>query len=263
MASNHLLSITSISEYFKEDIKQLNRGEIAYKDNHILKFQADPSLGIIVGELKPSMRNNLYNVKLFVKDGCIADAQCSFPRGTLVCHHIAALAIYTLYNLSSTDKACSWSASKNNTLGEIKSLNQINNCIPCPDTSVSNVDFDNFRETLMIKSKDFVALKNFVQTKIYVTDTVEQINNDLWFKYRKNRLTASHFGKVLAAFKKDKFSKSLFKSLSNDTNLSDVLKQEENVEVTPTGLWLLNSGLLGASPDELVGSNYTVEVKCP
>ncbi|XP_008184002.1 uncharacterized protein LOC103309687 [Acyrthosiphon pisum] len=90
-------------------------------------------------------------------------------------------------------------------------------------------------------------------------------------------LLTCHFGKVLAAFKKDKFSKSLFKSLSNnlsgthsiqwgisnESSAIDVLKQEENVEVTPTGLWLSNSGLLGALPDGLVGSNYTVEVKCP
>lgn len=151
--------------------------------------------------------------------------------------------------------------------------------------SIESLILDN-RCQYLVKSKDFVALKNYVQTKIYVTDvsiiqiakdTVGKINNDLWFKYRKNRLTASHFGKVLAAFKKDKFSKSLFKSLSNDTNLNgihsiqwgisnessaiDVLKQEENVEVTPTGLWLSNSGLLGALPDGLVGSNYIVEVK--
>lgn len=80
----------------------------------------------------------------------------------------------------------------------------------------------------LVNSKDFVTLINYVKAKMYVTDlsiiqvakdTVGQINNDLWYKYRKNRLTARNFGQVLAASKKDKFSKSLFKSLSNDTNL--------------------------------------------
>jgi len=33
--------------------------------------------------------------------------------------------------------------------------------------------------------------------------------------------------------------------------------------VVATSLWLSNSGLLGASPDGLVGSNYTVEIKYP
>lgn len=32
MAGNHLLSITSILDYFKNIIKQLKRGEIVYKD---------------------------------------------------------------------------------------------------------------------------------------------------------------------------------------------------------------------------------------
>lgn len=55
MAGNHILSITSISEYFKDNIKQLKRGEIAYKDGHVLKIQTDVDLNLIVGEIKPSM----------------------------------------------------------------------------------------------------------------------------------------------------------------------------------------------------------------
>lgn len=64
----------------------------------------------------------------------------------------------------------------------------------------------------LVKSKDFVTLTNYVKTKMCVTDlsiiqvakdTVGKINNDLWYKYSKNRLTASHFGEVLAASKKD------------------------------------------------------------
>lgn len=69
------------------------------------------------------------------------------------------------------------------------------------------------------------------------------------------------------------------KSLNNDTNLNgvhaiqwgitnescgiNILKQEETIEVIPTGLWLSNNGFLGASPDGLVGMNHIVEVKCP
>jgi len=185
---------------------------------------------------------------------------------------LAQALYYTHYNLNSTDIARSWSVRKSNSLVEIKTIKQIHNCIPCPDVSVSNVDFDNFRETLvnlsvpvgfswllqletesitsehllvdsteslvldkrcqyLVNSKDFVTLTNYVKAKMYVTDlsiiqvaknTVGQINNDLWYKYRKNRLTASHFGQVLATSKKGKFSKSLFKSLNNDTNLSGI-----------------------------------------
>jgi len=68
MAGNHILSISSISEYFKDNIKQLKRGEIAYKDGHVLKIPADLDLNIIVGEIKPSMRNDKYKVKLMLND---------------------------------------------------------------------------------------------------------------------------------------------------------------------------------------------------
>jgi len=68
------LSISSISEFFKDSIKQLKRSEIAYKDNHVLKFQADMNLQIIKGEIKPSMKNGSYKVQLNLKDGYLLDA---------------------------------------------------------------------------------------------------------------------------------------------------------------------------------------------
>ena len=43
-----------------------------------------------------------------------------------------------------------------------------------------------------------------------------------------------------------------------------VYEMSENVEVTPSGLWLSASGrLVGASPDGVIGSTKTGEVKCP
>jgi len=57
MAGNQLLSICSISEFYKDSIKQLKRGDVAYKDNHVLKFQVDMNLQIITGKIKPSMKN--------------------------------------------------------------------------------------------------------------------------------------------------------------------------------------------------------------
>lgn len=97
--------------------------------------------------------------------------------------------------------------------------------------------------------------------------------------HHTNRLTASHFGHILFSCQKHKFSKFFFKSLQNNTNLSgvhaiqwgitneisgiEVLEQEQNVNVVSTGLWLSNNGYLGASPDGLVNSEHTVEIKCP
>jgi len=43
--------MSSISEFFKDSLKQLKRGEVAFKDNHVLKFQADMNLQIITGEI--------------------------------------------------------------------------------------------------------------------------------------------------------------------------------------------------------------------
>ena len=40
-------------------------------------------------------------------------------------------------------------------------------------------------------------------------------------------------------------------------------KKNENVKVISTGLWLCKNGFLGVSLDEMVNSDYIVEVKCP
>jgi len=68
MAENHILPFSSISEYFKDNIKRLKRDEIAYKDGHVLKFQADIDLNVTVGEVKPNMKNDKYKVKMMLND---------------------------------------------------------------------------------------------------------------------------------------------------------------------------------------------------
>lgn len=146
MAGNHILSISSILEYFKDSVKQFKRGEIAYKNGHVLKFQADLDLNIIVGEIKPSMKNDKYKVKLMLNDGSIVDAECTYPRGKVVCHHIAALALYTHYNLSSTDQSCSWNVRKNITRSEVKTISQIYGSFESPATAVAEKDFDIFKK---------------------------------------------------------------------------------------------------------------------
>ena len=35
------------------------------------------------------------------------------------------------------------------------------------------------------------------------------------------------------------------------------------MDVQPTGVWLTNSGILGGSPDGLIGDDTVVEIKCP
>lgn len=50
--------------------------------------------------------------------------------------------------------------------------------------------------------------------------------------------------------------------ISNENCGIEILKREENVEVISTGIWLSNSGFLGASPDRLIGTDKIIEVKC-
>lgn len=89
MDGNNLLSLASISDYFKNNIKQLKRGEIDYKDN-VLKFHADPNLGIIVGEVKLNIRKYPYKVELSVNNDCITNSKCFYFRATVIYYHIAA-----------------------------------------------------------------------------------------------------------------------------------------------------------------------------
>lgn len=106
--------------------------------------------------------------------------------------------------------------------------------------------------------------------------TKGQRHNPVWHQLRKGRLTASNFGVVLKA---KRVTPSLIKRLTGTYNLSGVqsinwgvIQEEEGIkaleaakqcEVVDSGLWLSRSGVLGASPDGLVGEDAIVEVKCP
>jgi len=106
--------------------------------------------------------------------------------------------------------------------------------------------------------------------------TVGQRNNPLWHLARKGRLTASNFGCILNA---KRVTPSLIKILHGEydisrvkavawgtTNESEAVKAFTSITGLPvveTGLWLHESGVLGASPDGLIGANHILEVKCP
>ncbi|XP_039297261.1 uncharacterized protein LOC111057589 [Nilaparvata lugens] len=110
--------------------------------------------------------------------------------------------------------------------------------------------------------------------------TVGQCENPLWFAAKKYRLTASNFGKVLSAYKRNRYPPSLFKQLKGDYNFKAVrslqwgrdneqtalrcLEEVNSVKIEKTGVWLHESGFLGASPDGIIkNENAIVEVKCP
>jgi len=85
MAGNHVLSISSLSSFFKDNLKQFKRGEIADKDGQILKFQADLEQNIVVGDVKLSMKSDPYKVRILLNELSISDAHCSCPRGVAIC----------------------------------------------------------------------------------------------------------------------------------------------------------------------------------
>ena len=106
--------------------------------------------------------------------------------------------------------------------------------------------------------------------------TTGQRDNPSWQMIRKSRLTASNFGSILSA---KRVTPSLIERLLGEydltrvkaiqwgiTNEPEALKafsQITGLQVVETGVWLHECGLLGASPDGLVGDNSVLEAKCP
>lgn len=119
-----------------------------------------------------------------------------------------------------------------------------------------------------------------VQTTAIEEVTRGQRDNPLWSLYRKGRLTASTIGLVIKAIaSKRRPCKSLMKTLLGAYNLEGVkavqwgithestaistYEEATGQTVSPSGLWLHSSGILGGSPDGIVNSTTIIEVKCP
>lgn len=144
----------------------------------------------------------------------------------------------------------------------------------------------------IFNSQDFLQAENkrtFLEEKAKIDEesklfiskiTLGQIMSKEWNVLRQDRLTASNFGKVLNACKRNKYPPSLFQQICGEYNLDGVksvmwgrdnedsakscFTQHMHKEIKSTGLWLHESGVLGASPDGFVdGEKAIVEIKCP
>ena len=109
-----------------------------------------------------------------------------------------------------------------------------------------------------------------------------QQNNPAWGACRKGRITASNFGAVIRHMQSKRrttASKSLLRKLMGEYDLSgmqaiqwvvthesvavDTYKLAKDCEVTPSGIWLDETGCIGGSPDGIVDENVIIEAKCP
>jgi hypothetical protein len=118
-----------------------------------------------------------------------------------------------------------------------------------------------FMQLALLMSEDLI--------RSVAKQTVGQSSNLLWCQVRKLRLTASNFGAVIQAINRNSFPPSLKKKLTAAYDLATIsavawgFNHEAEAlaayvsfgaEVTPTGIWLHRSGVLGASPDGIVVS---------
>ncbi|XP_062580316.1 uncharacterized protein LOC134242248 isoform X2 [Saccostrea cucullata] len=132
----------------------------------------------------------------------------------------------------------------------------------------------------LISSQEFISAENpiaWMKQRLMINEqeiqqiaclTTGQKENCMWSSVRKNRLTASNFGCVLAAIKRNRYPVSLYKRLCSAYDLSKkdaiiwgTCNEKVAIEkyrtfgdavVEPTGIWLHCNGVLGSSPDGLI-----------
>ncbi|CAM4732372.1 unnamed protein product [Leuciscus chuanchicus] len=261
------------------------------------------------------MRDKTYKVVVSTGDSAdVTSTSCECPRGEYKCSHAAALMIWAVHNLSSTDVECRWKKPRGPS-DRVKAVEELfPGCSYKPLTrSVTPDDrkwlLDQFQgrftgvswlltpepETqqgslLHLCSHSIVTANKHLgsdavlaalrlsldQIMAIQTATVGQKDNHLWHALRKGRLTASNFGSVLSA---KRATPSLINRLCGNQDLSGVLavqwgivnekegiaafEEGTGLKVRGSGLWLADSGILGATPDGLVGETGIIEVKCP
>ncbi|XP_046557352.1 LOW QUALITY PROTEIN: uncharacterized protein LOC124266603 [Haliotis rubra] len=125
------------------------------------------------------------------------------------------------------------------------------------------------------------------KVKTIASATSGQRSNPMWSIVRRHRITSSNFGFILRAIQRNSYPPSFWKRLSSPYNLEKKdsiawgINHERNAidqyhklgaKVEETGIWLHESGILGASPDGIVLTPIPqsatpppdiIEVKCP
>lgn len=109
--------------------------------------------------------------------------------------------------------------------------------------------------------------------------TSKQATDPVWIRAHMCRLTSSNFGKIFQNIESNRKNVTLLRDLLNPRNLDGIkavmwgrtheptakeaFTKEMGLFIKKTGIWLHESGLLGASPDGFVGDDAVLECKCP
>ncbi|KAK4882466.1 hypothetical protein RN001_005785 [Aquatica leii] len=190
MTTKHILSVTMIANYFKDNLSLLHRGENSYSSGNVNKTVYEPNMQppLLKGEVKASVKNRTYNVEMLldVNEG-ILEGTCTCPRGQVLCHHMAAVCFHAHYNISVTDIACAWSAPRPSTSEDVRKLKDMfpEKKIYNPlKKNISSESIDNFkkevsslmigyswllRETPQQASQNVVDIENILLSKEYST----------------------------------------------------------------------------------------------
>ncbi|XP_061197004.1 uncharacterized protein LOC133205251 [Saccostrea echinata] len=274
------LSIMYWARYVESHTKLTRKSEKAVDSDRVLKFVLDKEFRVITAVVQASMRDTSYKVQIFLENeenstGTIKSSTCECPMGQFRCHHVAAALLFGYKRASKTDVKCSWI--KHPKSAPPKAITTMGEMYP---------PRQDYREKLVICSEKIIETAWL---------TTGQRENSLWAAVRKLRITASNFGQVIGAIRRNRLSVSLKKRLLSAYNLEkrasiqwgltheksakdDYCKLSE-VSILETGIWLHESGVLGASPDGFVqgdpkhlkihlqgkvsASPDIIEVKCP
>ena len=123
MASKEVVTFTGILKFFKDDANAVEKGEIKFRSGYILQLSLSDHT--LFSKVRASMKDKCYSVAIIVDgEGGISEASCDCPRGSWLCSHMAATAIYAnKKGLSKTDLPNSWiSRPKRNATIESKTM---------------------------------------------------------------------------------------------------------------------------------------------
>ncbi|XP_056003436.1 uncharacterized protein LOC125662308 [Ostrea edulis] len=260
------LSIQFWTNYTAEKPKLMRKSENAVLSNHVLKFLYDPETKMVHSVVQASMKNRSYKVTAILGDSYeVTSTSCECPLGNYACHHVASALLYGVW-----EKHFCFKINYFEKFSALKWILEPEPCEPGPPVPViedllTSPEFVHSDAPMVWLRCTLILSEDAIKSAVLATKG--QRNNPMWSVVRKYRITASNFGAVLSS-KRRRITLSLKKRLMSAYNLEsiravdwsithedDALKKYEKdfgAVVEQSGIWLYESGVLGASPDGLI-----------